>query len=63
MNDEVNIFGPKKEAFNLKIKYIKDADGNLVDAARHPKEILRIYSEKKVDKYDLIRINFLENNM
>ena len=63
VNDEVNIFGPKKEAFNLKIKYIKDAEGNLVDAARHPKEILRIFSEKKVDKYDLIRINFLENNM
>ena len=59
VGDIVNIFGPNKESFNLKVDYIKDIDGNLVDAARHAKEIIRIPSNIKVSKYDLIRISFL----
>ena len=58
--DIVNIFGPKKESFNIKVDYIKNEDGNLVDAARHPQEILRIPCDKKVEKYDIIRIDFLD---
>lgn len=58
VGDIINIFGPKKSAFNLKIAYIKDEDGNIIDAARHPKEILRIPSEIKASKNDLIRVNF-----
>ena len=60
VNDKVNIFGPKKESFNIDIKYIKNVDGELVDAARHPQEILRIPCDKKVDKYDIIRVDFIE---
>ncbi|MBO5530155.1 MAG: U32 family peptidase [Bacilli bacterium] len=58
--DIVNIFGPKKESFNIKVDYIKNEDGDLVDAARHPQEILRIPCDKKVEKYDIIRIDFLD---
>lgn len=58
VGDTINIFGPKKESFNLKIKYIKNEKNELVDAARHPQEILRIYCDKKVDKFDLMRVNF-----
>lgn len=58
--DIVNIFGPNKDSFNIKIEYIKDIDGNFIDIARHPKEILRIPCNIKVDKYDLIRVNFFE---
>ena len=57
--DTVNIFGPNKESFNLKVKYIKNEDGELVDAARHAKEIVRIPSDKEVSKFDLIRVSFL----
>ena len=60
LNDNVNIFGPRKESFTIKVKYIKNEDGNLVDAARHPQEILRIPCDKKVDKYDIIRMDFLK---
>ena len=60
VGDEINIFGPHKESFNLKIKYIKNEAGEEVDAARHPQEILRIPCDKKVDKYDLMRINFFK---
>ena len=57
--DVINIFGPKKEPFNIVVSYIKNSDNELVDAARHPKEILRIPCEKKVSKNDLLRVNFL----
>ena len=58
--DIINIFGPNKEAFNLKIEYIKDENNNYIDKAVHPKEILRIPCNKKVEKNDLIRVNFFE---
>ena len=58
VGDSINIFGPKKEAFSIDVKYIKNEDGEEVDAARQPQEILRIPCDKKVDKFDLIRINF-----
>ena len=58
VGDTINIFGPKKDSFNLKVEYIKNEDNELVDAARHPQEILRIPCDKKVSKYDLMRINF-----
>ena len=57
--DTINIFGPNKESFNLEVKYIKNEDGELVDAARHAQEIIRIPSDKEVSKYDLIRVSFL----
>ena len=58
--DTINIFGPKKESFNIKVEYIKNEDNELVDAARHPQEILRIPCDRKVTKFDLMRINFFD---
>lgn len=60
VDDVVNIFGPRKKSFNIKIKYIKNEDGEFVDAARHPQEILRIPCDIKVTKYDLIRVDFFD---
>ena len=57
--DIVNIFGPNKESFNLKVEYIKNEKSEFIDSARHPKEILRIPSNIKVEKNDLLRVNFL----
>lgn len=59
VGDIVNIFGPNKESFNLKIEYIKNSDGEMVENANHPKEILRIPCKNKVSKNDLMRVNFL----
>ncbi|MBQ9024519.1 MAG: U32 family peptidase [Bacilli bacterium] len=58
--DIINIFGPNKESFNIKVEYIKNTEEEMIDAARHPKEILRIPCMKKVEKNDLIRINFFD---
>lgn len=59
IGDIINIFGPKKETFNIEVTYIKNMQGEMVESARHPREILRIPCNKKVDKNDLIRVNFL----
>ena len=58
--DKVTIFGPNKDDYSFIIKYIKDEEGNLLDAARHPKEIIRVNCAKKVNKNDLMRVNFLD---
>lgn len=57
--DTINIFGPNKESFNINVTYIKNDNNEYVDAARHPREIIRIPCNKKVSKYDLLRVNFL----
>ena len=59
VGDTINIFGPNKKSFDLEVKYIKNEDGELVDAARHAQEIIRIPSDIEVSKYDLIRVSFL----
>ena len=58
--DIVNIFGPNKESFNLKVEYIKNMDDIIINEAKHPKEILKIPCDKKVCKNDLIRVNFFK---
>ena len=60
VGDIINIFGPNKESFNIKVEYIKNENGEMIDAARHPQEILRIPCDKIVQKYDLMRINFFD---
>ena len=57
--DTINIFGPNKVSFNVEVAYIKNENNEYVDAARHPQEIVRIPCDKKVNKYDLLRVNFL----
>ncbi len=57
--DIINIFGPNKEPFNIEVTYIKDETGELLECARHPKQILKIPCDKKVSKNDLLRVNFL----
>lgn len=58
--DKVMIFEPNGDDYFMKIKYVKDETGNEIDAARHPKEIIRINCEKKISKYSILCVNFLD---
>lgn len=58
--DKVTVFGPKTEDYSFVIKSLTDEEGNMLDAARHPREIVRINCEQKVLKNDLLRVNFLD---
>lgn len=55
--DKVTVFGPKMEDYSFVIKSLTDEEGNMLDAARHPREIVRINCEQKVLKNDLLRVN------
>jgi len=53
--DEAEVFSPNFEAIKFKVEEITDEDGNNLDAARHPKQILKFFIPFKVSKYDMIR--------
>lgn len=56
--DMVEIFGPNIETFSFKMPDIYNEDGEKVNIARHPEEILRFKLDKKVYKNDIIRVKF-----
>lgn len=58
VGDEITIFGPNIDDFNLKIEYIKDENDNMIDVARHPKQIVKIPCNKEVYDNDIIRVKF-----
>ncbi len=59
VGDKINIFGPNNRNISLEVKYIKNEDGENVQNANHPREILRIPSDIRVNKNDLIRVDFI----
>ena len=60
IGDKVTIFGPNKKDYSYTINTIINEDKIKVDAARHPREIVRINCDKRVRKNDLMRVNFLD---
>ena len=53
---EVEIFGPVTQDVSFIIDEVYDLEGNILDAARHPEEIVKIRVPKKVFKNDILRI-------
>ena len=51
----IEVFSPKGTSI-ISIKEIYDMDGNPVDAARHPLQRLYFYCDKKLEPYDLLRL-------
>ena len=49
-------FGPNLRSTEFQITTIINSDGLEVDAARHPKEIVRVTCPLKLAKYDMIRL-------
>lgn len=58
--DSVNVFGPNIEDYSFIIKTLTDEDGNNLDAARHPRQIVRINCDKMMPKNSMMRVNFLD---
>jgi putative protease len=53
--DTVEFFGPKIENFTQTVGTIWDEDGNELDAARHPLQIVKFKVEKEVFPYNMMR--------
>ena len=58
VGDTIEFFGPNK-VFSYKIEEIFDADMNNIDIVRHPKEIVYLKVDTKLEKYDMLRIKKL----
>jgi len=55
VGDEVEVFGPNKDYFIQRIDKMWDEEGNEIEVAPHPQQIVKIYMEKPVEKMDIIR--------
>lgn len=58
LNDKVNIFTPSGEEITLNIKEIFDEEGNSLDAARHPRQIIKVPFPKEIEKKSMMRAYF-----
>ena len=54
--DEVQFIGPNIETFNLKINTIYNDENEIIDVCRHPKSIIKIKVEQKLNKFDIMRL-------
>ena len=61
IGDELEFFGPNLNNTKYIVKEIRDIDGNLLDAARHPKQIIVLDIDFKVNKNDMIRLVINKN--
>lgn len=59
-NDCVNIFSPSKKEYTFIIENMYDENDNKIDVARHPREIIKIDCNEKIEKNSLMRVNFLD---
>ncbi len=54
--DVVEFFGPKDKVFEYTIGDIIDEEDNLIDVVRHPKQIVRLHVDEKLEANDMMRI-------
>ena len=50
------MFGPNIETFSFTMGDIYDEEGDKLEVARHPKEIIKFKLDKKVYKDDIMRV-------
>lgn len=53
--DEVEIFGPGKDFFLQTVEEMWDEDGNNIEVAPHPQQIIKLKVKEPVEKFDLLR--------
>ncbi|MGE7931190.1 peptidase U32 family protein [Viridibacillus arvi] len=53
--DEVEFFGPEIENFRVTLDEVWDEDGNTLDAARHPLQIVRFKCEQELFPHNMMR--------
>lgn len=57
--DVVEVFGPNIQTFTFTVPDIYDEEGNLLDVARHPKQIIKFKLDTKVYKDDIMRVKVI----
>lgn len=62
VGDEVQFFGPNIETFNYTINKMYNEDNELIDVARHPKSIIKMKIDKKLEKNYMMRIKVFDKD-
>ncbi|MCQ2545161.1 MAG: U32 family peptidase [Clostridia bacterium] len=55
IGDEIEVFGPGTDYFRQKLEVMLDEDGNPIDSAPHPQQILQIKMDRPVDVNFMLR--------
>lgn len=55
LGEEIEVFGPNKDFFIQTIEKMWDEDGNEIDVAPHPQQIVKIKMKRSVSSMDMIR--------
>ena len=55
VGDKIEIFGPDKETFNTVIEQMWDEEGNEIEVAPHPQQIVKFKIAEEVKPYYLVR--------
>lgn len=60
VGDTVEFFGPNLETFTYKVSVIYDENGKNIEVANHPKMIVKLPINVKLEKYDMMRIKIFD---
>ena len=60
VGDVVEFFGPNIETFSYKIEEIYDENDAIIEVANHPKMIVKLRVNHKLEKYDMMRIKVFD---
>ena len=56
LGDEIEVFGPDKYHFTQKIEKMWNEEGEEIDVAPHPQQIVKMKMNKPVENWDILRI-------
>ena len=57
--DKVEMFGPNIKTFSFELPQLYDEEGNKIEVANHPEQIIKFKLDKKVYPNDMMRIKFM----
>lgn len=60
--DVVEFFGPNLETYTYKVHSIINEDGEAIDIARHPRMIVKLKIDKKLEKLDMMRVKIFDKD-
>ena len=55
VGEEIEVFGPHTDYFKQKLEVLLDQDGNAIESAPHPQQILQIKMEHPVSENFMLR--------
>mgnify|MGYP003796420757 FL=1 len=55
IGDDIEIMGPYRDYYNYKIEKMWDIEGNPIESAPHPQQIIKMKIDKPISPFDILR--------